>query len=211
MWNALFKLVILAALGGGGYWAWKSGVVNEYLPADFPRYISPTVQGGPEKVIPASAPNTSAGSTKEENWLKQYDIHVSNFAAANPELAAAMMWQESRGNPNAESHAGALGLMQVMPSTAKWMHDDKGYNKFQATRSIMLTPAGSIYFGTHYMEYLQEIRAGRSWEWFIRAYNGGPAGATKYMGGGKNAENDGYFKAVFAKWQELKAANSVTA
>jgi soluble lytic murein transglycosylase-like protein len=191
--------------------AWKSGVVNEYLPADFPRYISPTIKGGPEKVTPASAPNTATGKTTEENWLRQNNIHVSNFSAAHPHLTAAMMWQESRGNPDAESHAGALGLMQVMPSTAQWMHDDLDYNKFKSTRVVLKTPAGSIYFGTHYMEYLQSIRAGRSWEWLIRAYNGGPAGANRYMGGGKNTENDGYFAAVTARWNKMKQLNSVDA
>jgi len=37
----------------------------------------------------------------------------------NPALVKAIIYQESRGKPDAKSHAGAYGLTQIMPQTAK--------------------------------------------------------------------------------------------
>lgn len=51
-----------------------------------------------------------------------YDDLVEKYALAygeDPNLVAAMMYVESRGNPYAESPAGAKGLMQFMPGTAR--------------------------------------------------------------------------------------------
>lgn len=41
-------------------------------------------------------------------YARQNDLH--------PDLIAAMIWQESGGNPKAYSNSGAVGLMQIMPS-----------------------------------------------------------------------------------------------
>ena len=38
----------------------------------------------------------------------------------SPSLARAIAWQESRWNQSARSHVGAVGVMQLMPATARW-------------------------------------------------------------------------------------------
>ena len=215
--------MILLALAGGGFWAWNTGRLNAYLPDGFPRPpasapaddTSDTV-GMVDDLHPVSGEPTGGQLSKEELLLREHDAYVSSFAASVPELAAAMMWQESRGNPAAVSSAGALGLMQVMPATAKELHDDRGYTLVAPTTDNLLTAAGSIYFGTAYMEWLQSIRGDRSTEWLIRAYNGGPTGAQHYMDNhpdwqkGK-PENDGYYTAVLKRWTFLKNSKSVAA
>jgi soluble lytic murein transglycosylase-like protein len=49
----------------------------------------------------------------------------------HPGLVMAVIYQESRGNPNAKSHAGAYGLTQIMPQTAKLLECD--YDKLSNT------------------------------------------------------------------------------
>lgn len=215
----------LILIGGAGWYAWQQGILDPYLPDEWQHAAmtdaaipaTDTAGQGPETLQPTGAPvllQPVPGLTKEENLLREYDAFVSNYAASVPELAAAIMWQESRGNPRAISSAGARGLMQVMPPTAKHMHDI-GYTKLEPTLATLLTKEGSIYFGTAYMEYLASIRGNRSWEWFIRAYNGGPGGATKFLGGkgvGKYArENNGYYTAVWNRWQQLKTTTGTMA
>jgi membrane-bound lytic murein transglycosylase F len=50
-----------------------------------------------------------------DNYIKQY----SKAIGWDWRLVASMVYQESRFNPNAESWAGAFGLMQLMPNTAR--------------------------------------------------------------------------------------------
>lgn len=45
------------------------------------------------------------------SWITQY----AETNELSPDLIAALIWQESGGNPQAYSHSGAVGLMQVMP------------------------------------------------------------------------------------------------
>jgi len=51
--------------------------------------------------------------------ITQWCALITKYAQKNglpPDLVAGLVWQESGGNPNAYSHSGAVGLMQVMPS-----------------------------------------------------------------------------------------------
>jgi len=47
-------------------------------------------------------------------WCEQIMRHAKNNSL-EPDLIAALIWQESGGNPTAYSKSGAVGLMQVMP------------------------------------------------------------------------------------------------
>jgi soluble lytic murein transglycosylase-like protein len=63
-----------------------------------------------------------AVSSRFPEQVRQWCVPITAYAAAHdlpPDLVAALVWQESNGNPEAVSHSGAVGLMQVMPSDGR--------------------------------------------------------------------------------------------
>jgi len=86
-----------------------------------------------------------------------------------PELVIAVMREESRFHRKAESRAGALGLMQITPSTGLWIARMNG-EEIEAGQ--LFEPDLNMRFGAWYIEYLLE-RSGGSLIGAISAYNAG--------------------------------------
>lgn len=89
---------------------------------------------------------------------------IQQHSHIDPMLAMAMMQQESGGDPNAVSGAGARGLFQIMPGTGK----DLGLHKDQD----FFDPAKSTEAGTRYFKQL--LQQFGSVEVALAAYNAGP-------------------------------------
>jgi soluble lytic murein transglycosylase len=64
--------------------------------------------------------------------------------------AYAIVRRESSFMPDAASHAGALGLMQVMPGTARYL------SKKKVKRNSLFNPNKNVELGTQYMRYLMD-------------------------------------------------------
>jgi len=67
----------------------------------------------------STLPVSCAVSGRYPAEITQWCTLITKYAQKNglpPNLVAGLVWQESGGNPNAYSHSGAVGLMQVMPS-----------------------------------------------------------------------------------------------
>ena len=89
-------------------------------------------------------------------------------------LVLAIMRQESNFNASVVSHAGAQGLMQVMPATARTLaggHDD------------LFDPAANVRIGSAYLQQLQTAFPGNSAA-AIAAYNAGPNRVRAWLAGG---------------------------
>ncbi len=85
--------------------------------------------------------------------LRHEDIIRQQAADKNvdPSLIAGVIYTESRFR-DATSHAGAKGLMQLMPETADYIAHKSGGTRFQ--RADLATPQINIAYGTWYLRYL---------------------------------------------------------
>lgn len=88
-----------------------------------------------------------------------------------------LMRQESRFINVARSHAGASGLMQIMPATARWIAQRLGIKRFDP--SEMQDPAKNIQFGAYYLKHVQ-TSLDDSPVLATAAYNAGPSRAQRW-------------------------------
>lgn len=198
------RLVILAALGGAGFLAWRGGYVQPYL-AKLGIGVDSTGSGtdagemyGPWQ--PASSPVTAPN--RYEQLLRNNWSHVHQWARDNVQWVAAMIQQESGGNVTARGGAGEIGLMQVKPATATWMRDI-GYGALAPTEAVLATEAGGIYYGTAFLQYLSKLGHDRAW--IIKAYNGGPG--WEGLGDAYKRARETYYSEVAAKQSQLYGAD----
>lgn len=91
-----------------------------------------------------------------------------------PELILALIRQESAFNPRAISHAGARGLMQLMPGTARM------YRK-KLRKSDLYRPKLNVKLGTKYLMYLKN-KYGDSLVSILSAYNAGETNLRRWKG-----------------------------
>ncbi len=103
-----------------------------------------------------------------------------NGFTLEPELIYAFMHQESLFNKNAKSYRGAMGLMQIMPSTAKYISSDKQVKRNNS--NILKNPEINIAVGQEYIEYLLKLKSVNNNLIFLTAaYNGGPGNLQKWQ------------------------------
>lgn len=119
--------------------------------------------------------------------MADYAPLVSRYAQAygvRPALGAALIRQESGGNPNAVSSSGAQGLGQLMPSTARALGVTNPFDPEQNIRASMQ------YLGQHLKTFGgDETKA-------LAAYNAGPGAVQKYGGVPPFKETQNYVRSV---------------
>jgi len=105
-------------------------------------------------------------------------------ARLDEDLLLAMMEQESGGDPTAESWAGAMGLLQLMPGTfAGFIYGD--FN-LDVPRDTILDPTLNVRAGVRYMaDALQQL--GGDLYWSVSSYNAGTGAAQDWLSVGLTA------------------------
>lgn len=138
----------------------------------------------------SQSPSSNGGSysgkysTSINKYSKQYKV--------DPNLIAAIIKHESGFNPNITSGAGAGGLMQLMPGTAKSLGVSNVYNADQNIKG------GTKYFSDQLKKFNGNI------EKALRAYNAGPNAVNKSYG---YTETNNYVKRVTDSYNKyLKSA-----
>ena len=140
-------------------------------------------------------PATAITVLTEQGWSGAYAQALVEVARANdisPYLLEAVVWQESRWNPSARSRAGAIGLAQLMPGTAR----DLGVDPRD--------PIQNLSGGARYLRQ-QLNRFDGNVEKALAAYNAGPGRVMTAGGIPSIPETQAYVRAIVARL----AANSI--
>ena len=99
------------------------------------------------------------------------------------DLFARLVQQESNWNPRAKSHKGAIGLAQLMPTTAKHLRVDPW------------DPKQNLEGGARYLA--QQYREFGSWRLALAAYNAGPNAVKKHGGIPPYRETKNYVRKIW--------------
>ena len=95
----------------------------------------------------------------------------------DPSLLAAVIYAES-GFRDQTSHAGARGLMQITPATARYIAHLSGGTTFE--QGDLATPQVNISYGAYYLRYLLERYADNT-VLALAAYNGGEGNVDRWL------------------------------
>ncbi len=104
----------------------------------------------------------------------------------SPALVEAVMWQESRYNHRAVSSAGAIGLMQLMPGTAR----NLGVNPHD--------PWQNVFGGAAYLRKQLDL-FNNNLPFALAAYNAGPGAVIKHGGIPPYAETRNYVSVIMRR------------
>lgn len=116
---------------------------------------------------------------------KKYDDIIEKYSTeynVDRSLVKAVIFKESRFKETAVSSKGAIGLMQLMPSTALWL-----MNKLKIEDYKIESADNNIRLGTYYLSYLMNLMDSDE-EHALLAYNAGPENAKRWV------NSEGYSK-----------------
>ena len=139
---------------------------------------------------PAWQPQNGIGNTTGVS--NEFD-HLFREAGAryrvDPALLKAVAWTESNFQPDAVSHAGAQGLMQIMPGTA----DGLGVNPLDPPQAV----DGAARYLRQQLDRFGDVRLA------LAAYNAGPGAVEQHGGVPPYDETIGYVAKVVDRYQRL--------
>jgi len=151
----------------------------------FSHVLAPVAIASPaETEIPADIPTSGDAN------LDRIIYEVGQREGVDPRFIHAVIWQESKYDQDARSHAGAQGLMQLMPATAK---------RFGCDGDDLNDPKKNIEAGTKYLSWLLKRFDGNV-ELALAGYNAGEGAVDKYNGVPPYNETRNYVKIISQRY-----------
>ncbi|MBO9547029.1 lytic transglycosylase domain-containing protein [Caulobacter sp.] len=150
------------------------------------RFDGPSVftQDGVQSIAPAPAPLAVAAPDVET--VRAQISTTATAYALDPKLVEAVAWRESRFRPTALSNKGAIGVMQLMPGTAR----DLGVDPHDPAQNIR---GGAMYLRRMLSEFGGDVRLA------LAAYNAGPGAVRKHGGVPPYAETQAYVTSILGR------------
>ena len=145
--------------------------------------LAVSVQANANGAIPAAG---AATASTDRGELRKLVHQVSSEHGLDPKLIDALVVVESGYDPQAVSRKGAMGLMQLMPETAKRLDVDDPFN-----------PAENIRGGVREFSRLVRRYSGNL-QLALAAYNAGEGAVSRYRGVPPFAETRSYISKILS-------------
>jgi soluble lytic murein transglycosylase len=144
-----------------------AGAENHWVPGVMEAYI--------EKHLRTSLPTADVAKSSEIASAIVREAKAHDF---DPLFVLAVIKRESGFNPRAVGGHGEIGMMQIKPSTARWISEKFGM-RWKSDESLF-DPIVNIQVSTTYLAHLRESFNGRA-AYYVAAYNMGPNRARALM------------------------------
>jgi soluble lytic murein transglycosylase-like protein len=137
------------------------------------------------QTVSASVPKQLLSTLRPQNAPVQQIIqNAANRYGINGALLDALAWQESRYNNRARSSAGAIGVMQLMPGTARDLGVSDPSNIYQNVNG------GAAYLRAQLLKFNNNVPLA------LAAYNAGPGAVIKFGGIPPYRETQNYVRQI---------------
>jgi len=149
------------------------------------RFDGPAVFTGEAVEAIASPPVAVVETAASEAVRRELHAAAADYAL-DPKLVEAVAWRESRFRPAARSSKGAMGVMQLMPATAR----DLGVDPSDMAQNIK---GGAMYLRQMLNRFGGDVKLA------LAAYNAGPGAVLKHGGVPPYAETQAYVASILGR------------